>query len=144
MQSIKNKYFENLTFEDKVLYLLCCYDCHLCMHTPDFILTTGTASRILNCSAYKVRKVLKQLEKDGLAQRVCEGGCGEEELYVWCIKGWTVTQKTRLLDIFKKANWEESKVFRDIFFPLDSDSAHSYYKTNTYEWHEKTNKLFDT
>lgn len=140
MQSIKNKYFENLSFEDKVLYLLCCYDCHYYSHSN--ILTTGTAARILNCSAYKVRKVLKQLEKDGLAQRVCEGGCGEEELYVWCVKGWTVTQKTRLLKIFKKANWEESKVYRDIFFPLDS--AYSYYKTNTYEWHERTKKLFDT
>lgn len=137
MKSIQNKYFENLTFPDKILYILCCYDCQMDMSGYDYILTTGTAARLLDCSQYKVRKVLKQLEEQGLVKRVCEGGCSDEELAVWCIKGWCITDKARYKNIFKRANWQESKVMWECWQIVPSQ----YYATNTAQWHERNNEL---
>lgn len=133
MKSIENRYFKNLSFPDKVLYLLCCYDCQLDMSGYDCILTTGTAARLLECSQYKVRKVLKHFEEQGLTNRVCEGGCADDELRVWCKKGWRITQKARYTDIFKRANWEESKLMWECWQIVPSQ----YYKTNTAKCHDR-------
>ena len=133
MQAIKNNYFKRLSFQDKVLYLLSCYDCQLDMSGFDWILTTGNASRLLECSQYKVRKILKQFEERGLAKRVCEGGCADDELRVFCVKGWCITPEVRHMDIFKHANYQESKIMRECWDIVPSQ----YYKTNTWQWHER-------
>lgn len=133
MKAIENRYFKNLSFPDKVLYLLCCYDCQLDMSGYDCVLTTGTAARLLECSQYKVRKVLKQFEEQGLAKRVCVGGCADDELRVWCIKWWCITPKARYTGIFKRANWEESKIMWECWQIVPSQ----YYKTNTAQWHKE-------
>ena len=137
MRAIENRYFKSLSFPDKVLYLLSCYDSQLDMSGYDYILTTGTAARLIERSQYKVRKVLKQFEEQGLVKRVCKGGCSDEELAVWCKKGWHITPKVRYTDIFKRANWEESKIMRECWQIVPSQ----YYATNTSQWHEGKRKF---
>lgn len=133
MKAIENLYYKRLPFEDKILYILCCYDCQLDMSGYNYIITTGTAARLLECSQYKVRKVLKQFEEQGIAKRLCKGGCADDELRVWCIKGWRITSKARHTEIFKRANWEESKIMWECWQIVPSQ----YYATNTAQWHEK-------
>lgn len=131
-----DKYFRNLSFEDKILYLLCCRSCQVDMSGYDYIATTGSLARMLECSQYKIRKVLKRFEQDGLLKRVCEGGCTDDELRVWCIKGWCITPKARYTNIYKRANWHESKIMREVWQIVPSQ----YYKTNTAEWCENIRK----
>lgn len=88
-------YYKNLPFDNKVLHILCCRSCQLDMSGYDYITTTGSLSRALHCSQYKIRKALKKFEEQGLVKRVCEGGCGDHELRVWRIKGWCITPKAR-------------------------------------------------
>lgn len=133
MKTIENKYFQNLSFQDKVLYILSCYDCQLDMSGFDWIARTSTIARLIGCSQYKVRKQLKQFEEQGLVKRVCEGGCSDEELRVWCVKGWHITQQVRYTEIFKRANWEESKIVGECWDIVPSQ----YYATNTAQWHER-------
>lgn len=126
-------YYKKLSFDEKVLYNLCRTACQIDMSGFDYITTTGRLSHILNCSQYKVRKVLKKFEEQGLVKRVCDGGCSDDELRVFCIKGWCITHKVRYMEIFKRANWEESKIMWVIW----SIPPYSYYTTNTAQWHER-------
>lgn len=128
--------FQNLTDKEKVLYILSCRSCKLDMNGYDYITTTKSIAHQLKWSQYKVLKNLKELEKDGLSRRVCEGGCADDELRVWCVKGWTITPKVRYLDVYKWANWKESKVMWEIWQIVPSQ----YYKTNTAQWFEKQRK----
>lgn len=133
MKTIENKYFKNLSFQDKVLYILCCYDCQLDMSGFDGIAKTSTIARLIGCSQYKVRKQLKQFEEYGLVKRVCEGGCSDEELRVWCVRGWHITPQVRYTEVFKRANWEESKIVGECWDIVPSQ----YYATNTAQWNER-------
>lgn len=133
---METKYFKNLSLKDKILYLLCCHACGLDMSGYDCITTTGSIAKRLNCSQYMVRKYLKELEQDGLAQRVCVGGCADDELRVWCIKGWCITSKARYTDVFKRANWHESKIMWEVWQIVPSQ----YYATNTAQWHDRLSK----
>lgn len=129
-------YYKNLSFDNKVLYILCCRSCQLNMSGYDHITTTGSLSRMLGCSQYKVRKTLKKFEEQGLVKRVCEGGCADDELRVWCIKGWCITTKVRHEEIYRRANWEESKIMWEVWQIVPSQ----YYVTNTVKWLERLDK----
>lgn len=131
-----NLYYRKLSFDNKILYILCCRSCQMDMSGYDYITTTGLLSRILGSSQYKVRKTLKKLEEQGFVKRVCEGGCADDELRVWCIKGWVITPKVRYEGIFRRANWDESKTMWEIWQIVPSQ----YYATNTAKWHERFNK----
>lgn len=127
------KWIDKLTEKEKVLYIMCCWNCQLDMSGYDCISTTGRLSKRLEISQYKVRKYLKEYEKEGFVKRVCEGGCADDELRVWCIKGWTITPKVRYTEIYKRANWHESKIMWNIWKIVPSE----YYATNTAQWHER-------
>ena len=127
------KWIDKLTEKEKVLYILSCRSCQLDMSGYAYIATSKSISRQLKWSQYKVLKNLKELEKYGFARRVCEGGCADDELRVWCIKGWTITPKARYTEIYKRANWHESKIMCDIWKIVPSQ----YYATNTAQWHER-------
>lgn len=108
-------YYETLSFDNKVLYILCRTACQIDMSGVDYITTTGFLSKKLDCSQYKIRKALKKFEEQGLVKRVCEGGCADDELRVWCIKGWCITTKARYEEIYRRANWEESKIMWEVW-----------------------------
>ena len=112
---------------------MCCWNCQIDMSGYDCIATTGMLSKRLEISQYKVRKYLKEYEQDGFVKRVCEGGCSDDELMVWCIKGWVITPKVRYTEIYKRANWHESKIMWEIWQIVPSQ----YYATNTAQWHER-------
>ena len=130
------KWIDKITEKEKVLYILCCRSCQIDMSGYDYITTSKSISRQLKWSQYKVLKNLKELENDGLASRVCDGGCADDELRVWCIKGWTITPKARYTEIYKRANWHESKIMWEIWQIVPSQ----YYATNTAQWHERWDK----
>lgn len=104
----------------------------------DHIATTGSLAWQLDISKYKVRKYLKEYEQEGLVERVCEGGF-DNELRVWCIKGWVITPKVRYMDIYKWANWHESKIMWEIWQIVPSQ----YYATNTAQWNEWKKSLHE-
>ncbi len=126
-------YIDKLSEKEKILYLLCRRSCQIDMSGYDWIMTTGSLSRMLKLSQYKIRKYLKEYEKESLVSRVCDGGCADDELRVWCIKGWCITPKARYLEMFKWANWHESKIMWEIWQIVPSQ----YYATNTAQWHER-------
>lgn len=130
------KYYDKLSEKEKILYILCRRSCQIDMSGADYITTTGALQRMLKMSQYKIRKYLKEYEKDGLVARACEGGCADDELRVWCIKGWCITNKARYLEMFKYANWEESKIMRECWDIVPSQ----YYATNTAQWFERQRK----
>ena len=105
----------------------------------DYIATTGSLAWQLGISKYKARKYLKEYEQEGLVKRVCEGGFDDDELSVWCIKGWVITPKVRYMDIYKWANWHESKIMWEIWQIVPSE----YYATNTAQWHEWEKSLHE-
>jgi len=130
---------ERLTEKERLLYELCCRSCMIDMSGYDYISTTGSLAWQLGISKYKVRKYLKEYEREGLVERVCEGGFGDDELRVWCIKGWVITPKVRYMDIYKWANWHESKIMWEIWQIVPSE----YYATNTARWHEWEKSLHE-
>ena len=132
------KWIDKLTEKEKTLYALCCRSCMVDMSGFDYIATTGSLAWQLGLSKYKIRKYLKEYEQEGLVKRVCEGGY-DDELGVWCIKGWVITPIVRYTDIYKRANWHESKIMWEIWQIVPSQ----YYATNTAQWFEWQRRLKD-
>ena len=124
------KYFDKLSLEEKVLYKVCYRSCGLDMSGFDCITTTSYIAESLNVSQYKVRKALKNLESHGLVKRVCEGGCADDELRVFCVKGWIINPVVRHTMIYKRANWESSKCVGHCWDIVPSQ----FYATQTAEW----------
>ena len=127
------KYIDSLDFEEKVLYMVCYTYCGLDMSGYDYIATTSSIAKRLNVSQYRVRKALKNMEQKGLVKRVCEGGCADDELRVFCIKGWMINPVVRNTMIYKRANWESSKLVGSCWDIVPSQ----FYTTQTAQWYKK-------
>ena len=84
------------------------------------------------------QKVPERIRAGRICKKVCEGGF-DDELRVWCIKGWVITPKVRYMEIYKWANWRESKIMWEIWQIVPSE----YYATNTAQWNEWKKSLHE-
>lgn len=81
----------------------------------------------LHISNYKARKLIKELVSEGLLEPTFDGGY-DEECGVFCIRGYSVTNKGKESIIFKKALWRECKLCAECFESEDAGGAYSYWK----------------
>lgn len=128
-----NKYFCSLSDKDKVLYLLCRANCQLDMSGVDYIVATKNLTKSLCCTKSKAYKLVSELCKEGLAQKVSKGMYNEEYMVPVVYRGWSITSKVRYMEIYRRANWDESKLVKEIFGIVPSQ----FYKTNTAKWYER-------
>lgn len=54
---------------------------------------------------YRIRKLIKELEADGLVRRTYDGGI-DEEGYPHCYHGWHITKKATDSELYKKCEKE--------------------------------------
>lgn len=96
---------------DEILYLLCWHNVAI-MDSWHPYPATAIAS-YLGLSIGKVRYHLKKLKEQGLVESFHEGGMTEDgQLY--CIWGWTITEKAQSTKEFQIA-YEEEKLCREAF-----------------------------
>lgn len=97
---------------NEVLYSLCRH----CVSIMDGYYpypSTGIA-RNTGMSLGKVRYQLKKLKKDGLVESFYMGG-QDEEGNVYCMRGFTITEKAKQTQEYMKALEEEKKIVKKCF-----------------------------
>lgn len=91
---------------------------HLCRHCVCIMdswipFPSTVLSKVCEMSLYQTRKELKKLKEQGLvvADRYCE--IGEDRNYL--INGYTITEKAKSTEEYKKAYNEERQICKEIF-----------------------------
>ena len=62
-------------------------------------------SKLTGETKYRIRKLIKELESDGLVTKTYEGGI-DEDGYPHCYHGWSITSKTIGTEMYKKCEKE--------------------------------------
>ena len=94
------------------LYHLCrmCCDIMSGWHpVPAWVIAESTG-----VSVSTALRRLRKLKEDGLARVICENAAPDDEMPL-PRRGWTITDKTRKTDEFKKAWAEEVEICRKVF-----------------------------
>lgn len=112
-----------MELKDKIFSIYCSISADI-MNAGHCIVSSNNISRLINCSLYKVRKSIKALVDEGLLVADKEGGYDEDSGYVYCLRGYRVTDKGRKTKAYKKEKWENSKIMSQCF----GGSAYGYYK----------------
>lgn len=97
-----------MTKEDLLLYL-----CRRTAAVPaggydPCIYSIPHLSSYLKETKYHIRKLMKELEADGLVRKTYEGGI-DEDGYPHCYHGWSITRKAKETDMYKKCYKEALK-----------------------------------
>lgn len=105
----------NSEYKKKVLEQMCHF---LAGSIYSSVVTSKELARSANITLYRVRKTLKELEAEGLVEKLSEGIRPEYSYEGECIhegypprNGWTVTQSVILTDMWKQAVDEANKSF---------------------------------
>ncbi len=77
-------------------------------------------AEMMNQSRYMVRKCMKELEEAGLVCRTYEGG-QDEDGYVHCYHGWSLTKKATETALYKRLEKEEIRKFEDFMRRTDDE-----------------------
>ena len=97
---------------DEILYYLCRHCVSIDGGWHPFPATIIAKS--LNMSIHKVRYHLRKLKKQGLVNSFYEGGQTEDG-DIFCIWGWTVTDKAFNTSEYQKAHEEERELCKKCF-----------------------------
>lgn len=90
---------------DSVLKFFCESDAMICRHPYVFPCTWCAES--LKISLYRVRKAVKQLVTDGYLVKDSEGGWDEWSGHIYCLRGYSLTEKARQHQFWKDMNESE-------------------------------------
>ena len=98
-----------------VLYQLCCYyiDTNDCSKKP---VSSRSVSFSLNLTVNQTRYQLRKLKKLGYAE-TCSGYVISEDCHL-PYYGWTITDKAKGTEEYKRA-WEENREFYKKYFDMD-------------------------
>lgn len=69
-------------------------------------------ARRIGKTKYTIRKLLKELEADGLVHKTHEGGV-DEDGYPHCYHGWSITKKACDSELYKKCEKEAYQEYKD-------------------------------
>lgn len=100
---------------DKILYTLCRHNVGIMDGWHPFPATT--ISQILEINVGQVRYHLKKLKEKGLVNSCHEGGMTEDG-EVFCLWGWTITEKAIKTEEYRKA-YEEERILCKECFDID-------------------------
>lgn len=94
---------------------------HLCLHSVDIMdgwlpFPSTVLSKICEMSLYKTRKELKKLKDQGFVKSIRE--CMSDDEGNWIINGYTITEKAKETEEFKKA-WEREREICKQCFGID-------------------------
>ena len=100
--------------------------CKECAYAGDLI-TCAQIAKNYDISLYKTRKYMKEFLTEGMVYKTYFGdyhrayGYGEDEDkdYVWCVHGWSLTDKAKDTETFKLIRYEISKQLLE-YFEYDS------------------------
>ena len=87
--------------KDKVLKYICEHDALIDGYPKVFPCTC--ISKYINESVYKVRKCMKELESDGYVKKSSEGGFDDGSCEIYCIHGYSLTEKGHNHKYYKDA-----------------------------------------
>ena len=97
---------------DEILYVLCRHYVGIMDGWHPFPATV--IAEMLTKSVHKVRYHLRKLKQQGLVKSFYEGGQTEEG-EVYCLWGWTITDKALTTNEYKKAHDEEREICKKCF-----------------------------
>lgn len=80
------------------------------------IIPSSHIARLLKKPIRDIRKVLKELEKEGFIRYGYEGGWNEYRERPFCIWGYYITKKATELPEYKEAEKEENRLIQEIWF----------------------------
>ena len=111
-----------MELKDKIFGIYCSVSSDI-MNAGHCVISSNNISKLTNRSLYKVRKAIKLLVDEGLLIADKEGEYDEDSGYVYCYRGYRVTEKGRNTKAYKKESWKNSKIMAECF----GGSAYSYY-----------------
>lgn len=97
--------------ENDVFRVLCKQS--VCSLPYSDVTSVPTLSKILNATKYKIRKCIKNLERQGLVALDHVGGI-DDDGYPHCYKGYCITDKALETEIYKKENEREMKYIDEL------------------------------
>lgn len=97
---------------DEILYKVCRFSVSIMSGWHPYPATAIAKS--LGISVHKVRYHLRKLKAQGLVKSIHEGGMSEYG-DVFCYWGWTITDKARSTEEYKKAYAEERALCKKCF-----------------------------
>lgn len=71
----------------------------ICIHP--YVFPCTVVAKSINESVYKVRKWMKELENDGYVKKDYEGGYDEYSGVIYCIHGYSLTEKGKETEYYK-------------------------------------------
>ena len=80
------------------------------------IIPSTYIARLLKKPIRDVRKVLKELEKEGFIKYGYEGGWNEYSERPFCVWGYCITKKAMELPEYEEAKRQEEELIREIWF----------------------------
>lgn len=99
--------------KDRVFYRACRGACAL-YGGWDYIINSTDVMRELGCTRYRARKILHELQDDGLLIPIQRGGQTEDG-EVWCVHGWEITHYAQTTPIYHWAVYQEAKLCAECF-----------------------------
>lgn len=92
---------------------------HLCRMCCDIMsgwhpVPAWVIAELTNVSVFTARRRLRKLKEDGLTKTICENMAADDEMPI-PYHGWTITDKARETEEYKKAWAEEVEICRKVF-----------------------------
>lgn len=116
--------------EQEVIDLYCNTTVSIMNMGRDIIPSTAVA-KILGCTVYRARKIIKNLVSKGILEPACENEYSSWYEQYFIYKGYRLTESAKRSRDYRKAQWREAKICSETW---GNGRPWNYYKSFTTDY----------